>query len=220
MKIIRIIRLTLLAIVAVIMLWSTWNYFNIGVSESRLKFTPLTLPIEFVEGQIFQGQFQVELNVPYEIMVIFHRNIPQDDLDSLVGNLNFMVSSENRNVIIPISLSLWQNDTLILKSDTIKIQSYSHTNDYVGRAIGLFKGERGKQYRINITTRQTIPMLNKTSPVLRVSVIPSVFKTEIVNKEVARFVNREILFYSGILFIVMLLINIVFELRSRLLSNK
>jgi len=216
MKIFRIIRLTLLAIVSIVLLWSTWNYFGLGVSVSKHKYIPLTLPIEFAEGKVFQGQFDVDLDESYEIAVLFHRNISQNDLDSLVGYHSPVVGSNNRNNTLPIFLSLWQDDTLILKSDTIDMQSYSYTADYLGRLIGFFNGEERRHYRIKVTIKQTIPLLNKTTPELRVSVMPYVYKRELLNKEITRLVNRKILFYSCIIFVVMLLMNIFFELRSRL----
>jgi hypothetical protein len=216
MNTIKTIRISFLAIALLVLLWSTWNYFKIGVSEDRHKYIPLILPIEIVEGRHFQGQFDVELDEPYEIKILFHRSIPQNDLDSLIGSLNSLINSENRKVVFPVSYSLWQDDSLILKSDSLDSQSYSYTNDYVGKIIDIFKGVKHKHYRINIDIRETIPALNKTSPVLRVSVIPSVYKTEYYNHEVARIVNERILLYSGILFIMLFIINTIFELRSRL----
>ncbi len=219
MKLFKILRLTLLALSLAMLAWSGWRYYGKHSPVSGERTTVMELPVEFTYDREFGGDFNVDIDTRYRVSLIFHRLIPANILDSLVGGTISTGSQSRRRITLPISLSLWQNDSLLLKTDSVVNESYSNTANYVGRFIESFKGVKNKRYFIKARITQTIPQLNQTQPLLRVTVIPSIIKQQYVNSAVDHYMIELWFKISCVLFFLMLSFNLVVVFKSRLTTR-
>jgi hypothetical protein len=216
----RLLRILFLGLATLYVLWSVWNYYRTDQDIPAIRWNVLKKPIEFIEGKEYTGVFNVDVDAQHEVEVSFSRSMPDINLDSLIGDIDTLIADSNKSVILPISLSIWADSTLVLKIDSVDSKSYSATAERRGRIIGGFSAGVNKCYHVSLKMHKTIKALTRTMPLLTISPIPSVAKQIVLAKELNRAETTISLWTSIATFVLLLGVNIYSEKRNRFTNLK
>jgi hypothetical protein len=158
----------------------------------------LSIPIQFVKGATFSQHFTVDTENPYESSLLFHPQSSWQTLDSIFHDRFSM------NTRMPIILSLWQNDTLILSMDTVESLGFDQTDSSYARTLVPFRVAPGNRYRVMLGTKVSIPELNAMNPTFEIRLSHQKLKQQAVSRQV-NFVIAKLLVAISLIFLLLLL---------------
>ena len=208
MKLIIIIKriiVLLLFISFITSIWATWNYNLFSSKQINTTYTNIRIPIDFSAGKQYAKQFNIEKSELYEISIRCYRLVSDNLLDSLLGT----TIDNNYKNDFPISFTLSNNDSVLLSIDTVDSYSFSSTNDYKARIVGVFTGNEDKSYNMVLKINKTIQGFNKTNPELVISVVPAAYKNDMVKCLIQKILFEKLMIYSISFFFVFLIAYII-----------
>lgn len=201
MKTQKIVSTILLVIASATLVWVVLGYISADNYIRKTRYLVANFPIEFTEGKKFSGSFRVDDNTRYFASIIFFRKIPDEVIDSLIGNIK-PARNDNYNGKIKLSFTLFENGSQVHHLDSLTEKSFSYGQDYTGRNITSFECEKNKTYTFTLEAKTTLPGLNKTTPRFIVTINPGFLKQQVVSAEISKlFLIPAIIFFLVSLFI-------------------
>jgi len=211
----RKLRLSLLAGAFVLFVLSGWWYYEATKPTTPLRTNVLTLPFMFEQGRVSSGEFTVDVATDYDIAIAFHRTLPDREIDTLLGiSPSYSINGKRDSVLLPVGISIWCDGELLLNIDSVALGKHLDDSGCVVRTVALFAPESGKHYGVLVLARQTNPLLSATKPELRVIIHPPESNGGVFGGvQLLLIIMLRAVF--GLVFIVLLVINGIAEIRSR-----
>jgi hypothetical protein len=155
--------------------WVLWN-ITLGVR-------PVVIPVSLAEGTVRTPEFKVHLNSYYIIKVQAKKRIPLDRLDCMMGislgPLDPNNCKEGVEPLLQAEWTLWSEDRIVDRGSSEDHKGRGGwAEDYVERDIGVFKGESGKHYSLDVNLTRDGRALAVTDPHLVVEVVGSYYEEE------------------------------------------
>lgn len=133
------------------------------------NWVPLDVPITLSTGYFTSSDFTVSVKEAYTIQLEVDREVPKQLTDTVLGTGD---PSSNRNALRGFNLA-WtlSSDGRILKHDVSdgRDQGYWGARR-MGRNLGCFRAEKGKQYRLDVNAVEDGSQLASYHPRLKVGV--------------------------------------------------
>jgi len=152
---------------------------------------PVDIPISLSQGSHFStGEFTINLNGRYEIEIETTNEIPLDTLHCLLGN--GMRSKQSCSVpsVVNVHWALSGNGTVIqgTSDDTKEYGGEVGATGEASRTIGIFRGQKGRRYKLDCDVLADGSSLNATKPRLHVSFFEPSYETSLVVSGLLRLV--------------------------------
>ena len=134
---------------------------------NRVDFDPVRKRIDVESGFELTESFAVDYASDYEVGIECKRALPHDQLNGLLqSHLN-------------LTYTVFENETPLVRVDSRNlVEGGAYTDDGITRLLGNFPASPGKNYRIDLLVRSSIPELAATEPTLLVVLDHIVWKTE------------------------------------------
>lgn len=139
---------------------------------SGIEWTPLRIPVEFVEGREHVGDFTATWGVVYEIHLDTDRRLDLQDQNCLLGIET--VAPERCAGIPPELILSWQvtaNAEVIARGES-EDSGVGYWGPSMGKILGAFQALGGKSYRVAATVGRSSPRIQQSNPRLQVTVAP------------------------------------------------
>lgn len=175
------IGLTLIAVaVAALACWTAWF-------RTR-TWRPVNMPVSLSQGAHFNtGEFGLNLAAQYAIEINAGGGIPIDDLGCLLGNDMRSTCSAPSVLRVRWTLSSGANVTRGTSDDS-KGGGAMYSTGEAFRTIGLFRGEKGRRYVLDIDVLADGSRLAVANPHLSVNAFDTKYESALVLSGVLRFV--------------------------------
>jgi hypothetical protein len=199
-------RLFLILSTAFFLFSAAYLYLSSRMPHDHLV---LSMPIQFVKGAAYSQHFTVDAENLYESSLVFHPQTFRKTLDSIFYDQFFT------NSRLPIALSIWQNDSLILSMDTVESSGFGQTNDSYVRTLVPFRAEPDSRGRVMLTIKVSIPELSRMNPTFEIGLSRQELKQRIVSREVNFMIAKSLFAISLIFLLCILTFNIFRRYRDR-----
>jgi hypothetical protein len=138
---------------------------------STMAYRSVHQPILLVPGRV-QQDFNVNFNATYVIGIEAERKLPSPTLDRLLGVADFEPkgSCSYTPSVLSVSWILKSDGTLINTSSYAKTPVGAWSKNSIKADLAWFKGQRGKQYTLDLDIAQDGTQLAVTKPMLDVEV--------------------------------------------------
>ncbi len=160
--------------------WTVWFHTR--------TWCPVDMPVSLSQGSHFStGEFAVNLNAQYAIDINAKGRIPVDDLGCLLGN--DMSSTCPASSLIRVRWVLSSNGVVAQgTSDDSKGGGASYSDGEAFRTIGVFQGEKGRHYKLDIDVLADGSNLELANPRVSVRVFDTKYESGLVLSGLLRLV--------------------------------
>jgi hypothetical protein len=135
-----------------------------------ITWTPLTIPVELVEGRHHGGEFTARWGVIYEFRLDTDRNLGLQDQNCLLG-IETVVPERCAGVSPELDLS-WQvqsNGEPIAAGESRSSQT-GYWGPSMGKILGAFEAREGRRYGVTVDVGRSSAALQRSNPRLLVTV--------------------------------------------------
>jgi hypothetical protein len=157
--------------------WILWNVLLVG--------HPVSMPVSLAVGNVRTPEFRLNVNRYFIVEVVAKKHLPLDILDCMMGistgPLDPNNCKEGEVPLLQASWTLWSDGRIVNQGSSEDDKgSGGWTQDEVERDIGVFRGEHGRKYVLDVTFTKDGRALAVTDPHLEVEVAGSYYEDEMV----------------------------------------
>jgi|SRR5271157_1744402 len=167
-------------IVAGLLFYGTWVLWNVLIVTH-----PVSMPVSLAVGNVRTPEFRVNLNRYFIIKVEAQKRLSPDILDCMMGislgPLDPNNCKEGNEPLLQANWTLWSDGRIVNQGSSEDHRGRGGwAQDEVERDIGVFKGESGKKYVLDVNFTRDGRALAVTDPHLKVEVAGAYYEDKMV----------------------------------------
>jgi hypothetical protein len=167
---------TILDIVAILLFAGAamaWQHSQNGIQKYR--WVVLKKPIHLEDGFIISHPFTVDVGAKYWVEVRCCKTIPFELLDETLC----------RKLVAEFNISSGTNS--IASGDSVNDFGAGYSDEFIDRYIGSFDAVPGVPYTLEFRIKASLPKLDSTRPLVRISIDSLVFKDAFVTAALSAY---------------------------------